>query len=211
MKLVVALMIAGTMVIAGMIGLAPEMFATIASNRWLQILIGAVLTVTFIVAMNIDFDWIGKIIRKLKILRYSTKELRSLAKEVFDLLDKVKALEKTGGSKERILIYFGSFIAGMGIMLRNIGVEFYFQDEINEMIGKALEEVNSFAGWFWRTVMQFRIPYVDWTPFDVFLSFALGGPMNVISDIIIGTVIMEVVAPVIDNVVTGAIIRLLSS
>jgi len=51
---------------------------------------------------------------------------------------------------------------------------------------------------------------VDWTLFDVFLSFALGGPMNVISDMIVGTVIMEVVAPVIDNAITGAIIRLLS-
>jgi len=34
--------------------------------------------------------------------------------------------------------------------------------------------------------------------------------LNVIPDMIVGAVIMEVVAPVMDSIVTGAIIRLLS-
>ena len=206
-KFVLAAMIAGFLVQYRIIAMAPNFFAKVANNRWLQLILGAAMTIFFIIATNIDFDWMKGIISRIRSLKLSTG-LRGVAAEVNRIASSIG--RSAAGGQEQALMILGSFIAGMGIVLKSIGVEFYFQDEINAMIGEALSEVNSLAGWFWKNVMMFRLPYVEWTPFDVLLSVALEGPVATLSEVIIGTVIMKVLAPAIDNLLTFFLVKLLS-
>lgn len=71
--------------------------------------------------------------------------------------------------------------------------------------------VNTLAGNAWKTIMQYRIPFVDWTIFDVLISIVLEGPILTLSEMIVGAVITKVVAPVFDNLLTLTIIKVVSS
>jgi len=58
------------------------------------------------------------------------------------------------------------------------------------------------VGDIWNKIMGFKIPIIDQTIFEVLISYLLGGPLNTI----IGTILQKLVTPIIDNLITQAIL-----
>ncbi len=59
--------------------------------------------------------------------------------------------------------------------------------------------------------MRYEILFVNWTPFDILLSIALEGPVGTLTELILGVIITNVIAPVIDGILSMVVVKLLSS
>ena len=174
-------------------------FAWLEENRWAKILLGASMTAIFIVGLNIDSDWINKVCGKFKV-------------GVKDLVESI-AREASGGSNllEKSCFVLGMFIGGFGMVMRTLGIQFYTSDEICEKIGEYLNMVARGAGDVWNMVMGFKIPFVEQTVFDVLLGLALGGPVEVIGDALMGVVINRFVAPMLNQAIINVIANLIAN
>ena len=180
-----------------MLSTMPQVFITIATTSWLQILLGIMLTLIFIVGTNINFEWIGNIIKKLKGIKVMAK----ISGELTDFASKILKISLNLEKAERGIYMLGMYIAGVGMALKSINVAFYLPYEICNMIGDAIGMINKDAGKLWKTVMNFNIPIINMTPFDILLSFALGGPMELAGDIVMGTIITNIISPIIDGMI----------
>jgi len=179
----------------------PRFFGWLAMTRWAQILLGVVTTVIFILGTNIDTGWLSSI---RGILNNAKQGIRKLLRSMFMELKEGNNVVDQGG------FVLGMLIAGFGMVMKGIGVEFYTSDEICYKIGEYLGMLNPELGNVWDMVMGFRIPLLDQTVFDVLLNVALGGPVQFIVGAIVGVIMDQVILPTVNNLVLGAIVNLLS-
>lgn len=163
-------------------------FLWLEENEWAKLLLGAALTTVVVAAFNIGGDWLcGKLGISSSILMGGVETM------------------------DKFSMVLGAFFSGFGMVLRSLGIPFYTSDEIRVEIGKFLNSMWAGVGDVWNMIMGFKIPFIGQTLFDVLLGLTLGGPMEVLGDTVIGLIINEVVAPVMNKMLIEAAIAILEN
>jgi len=194
LKIGQALFIIGAKIGLEMILSNPKIGAIIATTPWLQTLIGAILTTVFLIMSNIDLTFL----KTLKV-----KGIKAYAS--FTITQVSKNLERL----DTLGLVFSFFMGGLSTILKAIGVKFHFPEEVVYVIGDALNMIAEGIGDLWNKIMSFRIPLIDQTIFEVLVGYLLGGPLNTVMGIIIGTILQKLVAPIIDNMITQALLTII--
>ena len=201
--LLVGLIVASYVVAQRFIVSFPVFFAHIAGERWLQLALGALLTVFVIVGFNINVAWLKSVISTVK------KGVKGLRNAIKMIIANLRRLGDKYDNVENAAVFLGAIITGMGFAFREIlGVEFYTQDEVRMLIGNVLDQVYPGAGALWNQVMGLEIPFIRTTVFDIILGFALGGPVEVVGDAVF-SLVMNVVFKVLEDVVIQMLVSVL--
>ena len=188
-----ALFIAGAKTALELILASPRIAAYIASTPWLQTLLGGILSTVFFILSNIDLSYFKSM---------KTNGLSALTRIVS--VETTEALEKL--DKAGMILSF--YLGGFSTILKSIGVQFYFPEEIVYVIGDALNKVAEGVGDVWNTIMGFKIPLLDQTVFEILASYLLSGPLNTILGIIIGLLVQKLLAPLLDKIIIQGLIIL---
>lgn len=179
-----------------------KFFAWLTSNSAARILMGVSMTIVFIVGINIDTGWLKSINRVLGNVKNGA---RSFVKSMF------KEVSEGNNLVEKSSFILGMLIGGFGMVMKTLGIQFYTSDEICYKIGEYLNMVARGAGDVWNMIMGFKIPFVEQTLFDMLIGFALGGPIEVLGDALMGMVMNKVVAPMLNKMIIDMIANLILS
>jgi len=106
----------------------------------------------------------------------------------------------------------GMIIGGFAMVLKSLGIPFYTTDELRDKLCEWIKvKVNREAGAVLQKVLSFEIPLINQKIFDLLVGFVLGGPVELIADTVIGTILEKAIMPIVNSVLMDLTINILMS
>lgn len=178
--------------------------AWLIKNQNARLGLGVALTAIFIVGINVEGDWINTILNPKKQLMEALKN--EIVERSTSLGSKIKDAVKPDPS-----FTMGMIIGGLATVLKGLDIPFYTTDELCDRLCDWIKTINRGAGETLQKILSFEIPLINQKIFDLIIGFALGGPAELIGDVVIGTVLQQAIMPIINNAIMDITINILTS
>lgn len=197
------LFIAGVFAALDLVKVRLDFFAWLAGNEMARLALGVALTAISIIGFNFEGDWIKAVANPKKFL-----------KEAFEksLREQIGKASSSGWLKEALTpdksCTIAAFFTGFAMVIRELGIPFYTSEELCDRFCEWVKTINHEVGEVLHKILSIKIPSINQSIFDLMIGFILGGPAEILGDAVIGTVVQQVLVPIINSVVVDFMIAL---